>query len=132
VQLPEVLVGTDRDEEAHPLAGDTVLEVVQPATAWLGTLSATRVGLHPGEVEMMGNDIAGIGVHIRARVSSFARPGEVLVSRTVTDLVAGSGIEFEDRGEQLLKGVHGSSSPSQPEGIGQNGHSSSRSHTTCS
>jgi class 3 adenylate cyclase len=58
-----------------------------------------RAGLHTGEVETMGNDIAGIAVHIGARVSSLARPGEVLVSRTVVDLVAGSGIEFADRDE---------------------------------
>jgi class 3 adenylate cyclase len=67
-----------------------------------------RAGLHTGEVETMENDITGIAVHIGSRVSSLARPGEVLVSRTVTDLVAGSGIEFEDRGEHELKGVPGS------------------------
>ena len=53
----------------------------------------------------MGKDIAGLGVHIGARVSALARPGEVLVSRTVKDLVSGSGIEFEDRGLHTLKGV---------------------------
>jgi class 3 adenylate cyclase len=67
-----------------------------------------RAGLHTGEVETMENDITGIAVHIGSRVSSLARPGEVLVSRTVTDLVAGSGIEFEDRGEHELRGVPGS------------------------
>jgi class 3 adenylate cyclase len=66
-----------------------------------------RVGLHTGEVELMGDDIAGIAVHIGARVSELAAPGEVLVSRTVVDLVAGSGIAFEDRGERELKGVPG-------------------------
>ena len=55
----------------------------------------------------MGDDIAGIAVHISARVSELAAPGEVLVSRTVVDLVAGSGIKFEDRGEHELKGVPG-------------------------
>jgi len=64
-----------------------------------------RAGLHTGEVELRGNDIGGIAVHIGARVSALAGPGEVLVSRTVTDLVAGSGIEFEDRGEHRLKGI---------------------------
>jgi class 3 adenylate cyclase len=63
--------------------------------------------LHTGEVELMGDDIAGIAVHISARVSELAAPGEVLVSRTVVDLVAGSGIKFEDRGEHELKGVPG-------------------------
>jgi class 3 adenylate cyclase len=53
----------------------------------------------------MGNDIAGLGVHIGARVSALAGPGEVLVSRTVKDLVSGSGIEFEDRGLHTFKGL---------------------------
>ena len=66
-----------------------------------------RVGVHTGEVERRGDDVAGIGVHIAARVEAAARPGEVWVSRTVTDLVTGSGIEFDDRGERQLKGVPG-------------------------
>jgi class 3 adenylate cyclase len=66
-----------------------------------------RAGLHTGEIELHGDDIGGIAVHIGQRVSALARPREVLVSRTVTDLVAGSGIEFEDRGEHDLKGVPG-------------------------
>jgi class 3 adenylate cyclase len=66
-----------------------------------------RAGLHTGEVEIRGQDIGGIAVHIGARVAGLAGPGEVLVSRTVTDLVAGSGIEFIDRGEHVLKGVPG-------------------------
>ncbi len=64
-----------------------------------------RAGIHTGEVEVMGDDIGGIGVHIGARVSSEARSGEVLVSRTVKDLVAGSAITFVDRGLHHLKGV---------------------------
>ena len=64
-----------------------------------------RVGLHTGEVEGRGSDIAGIAVHIAARVAAAAGPMEILVSRTVTDLVAGSEIGFEDRGEHELKGV---------------------------
>jgi class 3 adenylate cyclase len=66
-----------------------------------------RVGLHSGEIELRGDDVAGMAVHIGARVAALADAGEVLVSRTVTDLVAGSGIEFEDRGEHELKGVPG-------------------------
>ncbi len=66
-----------------------------------------RVGLHTGECERQGTKLAGIAVHIGARIAAFARPGEVLVSRTVKDLVAGSGIEFADRGEHELKGVPG-------------------------
>jgi class 3 adenylate cyclase len=67
----------------------------------------TRAGIHTGEVELIGDGIGGIAVHIGARVSAVAGPGEVLVSRTVVDLVAGSGIEFDDRGEHELKGVPG-------------------------
>jgi len=66
-----------------------------------------RAGLHTGEVEIRGEDIGGITVHIAPRVAAMAAPGEVLVSRTLTDLVAGSGIAFEDRGEHELKGVPG-------------------------
>jgi class 3 adenylate cyclase len=55
----------------------------------------------------MGDDVGGIAVHIGARVASLAGAGEVLVSRTVKDLVAGSGLRFEDRGSQTLKGVPG-------------------------
>lgn len=66
-----------------------------------------RVGLHTGEIEIRGDDIGGIAVHIAARVSALADTRQVLVSRTVTDLVAGSGLEFEDQGEHALKGVPG-------------------------
>jgi class 3 adenylate cyclase len=64
-----------------------------------------RAGLHTGECEVMGDDIGGVAVHIAARVSALAQSGEVLVSRTVKDLVAGSGIEFADRGVHALKGI---------------------------
>lgn len=64
-----------------------------------------RAGLHCGEVEIIGDDIGGIAVNIAARVGALASTGEVLASRTVRDLVAGSGIGFEDRGETELKGV---------------------------
>lgn len=67
-----------------------------------------RAGLHSGEVELRGDDVGGIAVHIGARVAAVAGAGEVLVSRTVNDLVSGSGIEFEDGGEHELKGVPGS------------------------
>jgi class 3 adenylate cyclase len=67
----------------------------------------TRSGLHTGEIELIGDDVGGIAVHIGARVSASARPGEVLVSGTVKDLVVGSGITFDDRGETELKGVPG-------------------------
>jgi pimeloyl-ACP methyl ester carboxylesterase len=66
-----------------------------------------RVGLHTGECEIAGGKIAGIAVHTGARVASRAVPGEVLVSHTVKDLVAGSGIQFEPRGAHELKGIPG-------------------------
>jgi len=64
-----------------------------------------RAGLHTGEVSLVGDDVAGIAVHIAARVAALAGAGEILVSSTVRDLVGGSGIEFDDRGEHALKGV---------------------------
>jgi class 3 adenylate cyclase len=64
-----------------------------------------RAGIHTGEVELRAGDIAGIAVHIGQRVSSLADAGEVLVTRTLVDLVAGSGLTFEDRGTHTLKGV---------------------------
>jgi class 3 adenylate cyclase/pimeloyl-ACP methyl ester carboxylesterase len=66
-----------------------------------------RAGLHTGEIELRAEDIGGIAVHIAARIEALAGEGEVLASRTVVDLVVGSGIEFRDRGEHELKGVPG-------------------------
>jgi class 3 adenylate cyclase len=66
-----------------------------------------RAGVHVGEIELVEDDVRGIAVHIGARVAALAGPGEVLASSTVKDLVAGSGIEFEDRGTHELKGVPG-------------------------
>lgn len=66
-----------------------------------------RAGLHTGELTLQGDDVEGIAVVIGARIMSLAAPGEVLVSGTVKDLVAGSGLSFEDRGEHALKGVQG-------------------------
>jgi class 3 adenylate cyclase len=82
---------------------------IRCAQAILGSSDAlgvrVRAGLHTGECEVMGDDIGGIAVHIASRVSARAGPDEVLVSRTVKDLVAGSGIEFSDRGAHTLKGI---------------------------
>ena len=64
-----------------------------------------RCGLHTGEIEMTGNDVQGIAVHIASRVSALAAADEILVSRTVKDLVAGSGLHFEERGRHALKGL---------------------------
>jgi len=67
-----------------------------------------RAGVHTGEVELIGDDVGGMAVHIGARVSALAGPGEVMVSQTVKDLVVGSGLQFVERGEHELKGVPGS------------------------
>jgi class 3 adenylate cyclase len=66
-----------------------------------------RIGLHTGECEVIGDKVTGIAVHIGSRVAGLAGPGEVLVTSTVKDLVAGSGIRFEGRGPHQLKGVPG-------------------------
>ena len=98
--------------------GDGVLATFDsPAQAIRGSLAMReamraldlpiRIGIHAGEVELRGQDIGGIAVHVGARVMDRACAGEILVSRTVTDLVAGSGTEFADRGEYELKGVAG-------------------------
>lgn len=66
-----------------------------------------RAGIHSGECEMRGDDVAGVAVHIAARVGQLAQPGEVLCTGTVRDLVAGSGLEFAPRGSRVLRGVPG-------------------------
>ncbi len=66
-----------------------------------------RAGLHTGECELVDSGVEGIAVHIGARVAAVAGPNEVLVSSTVKDLVAGSGLRFTDRGAHMLKGVPG-------------------------
>jgi class 3 adenylate cyclase len=68
---------------------------------------AIRAGLHTGECELMDDKVSGIAVHIGARVAQMAETNEVLVSSTVKDLVAGSGLDFNDRGTHMLKGVPG-------------------------
>jgi class 3 adenylate cyclase len=79
--------------------GQAIAESAQPLDI------EVRIGLHAGEVELVGDDIAGIAVHIASRIGARAGPGEVLVSRTVKDLVAGSGLAFSDQGEHELKGI---------------------------
>jgi class 3 adenylate cyclase len=74
----------------------------------VGALGLTiRAGIHTGEIEQLGADIGGIGVHIASRVIGHARDGEVWVSRTVRDLTTGSGLEYIDEGPRLLKGIPG-------------------------
>ena len=76
---------------------------IRDATGRIGI--EIRAGLHTGEIQRHGDDVAGMGVHIAARVQAAAEPGEVLASRTVKDLVVGSGVRFTDRGTHRLKGV---------------------------
>jgi class 3 adenylate cyclase len=64
-----------------------------------------RAGVHIGEIELRGNDIAGMTVHTASRIESIAQSGEILMSRTVVDLIVGSGIEVSPRGEHEFKGV---------------------------
>ena len=78
---------------------------VREAVRQLGV--AVRVGVHTGECEVMGSKVEGVSVHIGARVAAAAQSNEILVSNTVKDLVAGSGLHFEDRGEHVLKGIPG-------------------------
>ena len=92
------------------LAGTSVPRTAIPtATPVCRTLQLEiRVGLHTGECELLADDdIGGLAVHIGARVSSLAAPGEVLVSSTVRDLIVGSGQTLTDRGEHDLKGLPG-------------------------
>jgi class 3 adenylate cyclase len=85
------------------------IRCAQAITAAVRSLGVdVRAGLHTGECEVRGDDVAGLAVHIAARVGTVAEPEEVLVTSTVKDLVAGSGIDFVDRGEHQLKGVPGS------------------------
>jgi class 3 adenylate cyclase len=90
---------------------DGPARAVRCATAIRDAISALgleiRAGVHTGEIEVRGDDIAGLAVHIGQRVSAIAAPGEIIVSRTVADLITGSSIELVDRGEHELKGVPG-------------------------
>lgn len=69
------------------------------------TASPCRAGIHTGECELEGDKLAGMAVHIAARIQAAAEPGEILVSSTVKDLAVGSNIRFTDKGEKSLKGV---------------------------
>jgi class 3 adenylate cyclase len=88
-----------------PLRGIRCAQAIVEATATLGI--EVRAGLHTGEVERAGDQLAGVAVHAGARVASMADASEVLVSQTVKDLVVGAGVHFEDRGVHELKGVPG-------------------------
>lgn len=90
---------------AGPTRAIRCADAIRRSTALLDV--DLRVGLHTGEIEDRGDDIAGIAVHIAQRVCSAAPPGEVIVSRTTADLATGAGIQFEDLGDHALKGVAG-------------------------
>jgi class 3 adenylate cyclase len=81
-------------------------QAIRTGVAGLGL--QMRAGVHTGECELMGTDVAGLAVHVASRVQSAAEPGEILVSNTVRDLVAGSGLELVERGSFELKGLSGS------------------------
>ncbi len=112
-----VRAGLDRfDGRLIKTTGDGVVATftgpargAQAAREILDALAAqdlhARAGLHVGEIELQGDDIAGLAVHVAARVMGKAGDDEVLVSRTVRDLTAGSGLQFEDRGTHTLKGI---------------------------
>lgn len=89
-----------------PARGLHCARAIQGATNGIGL--SVRAGLHVGECEIRGDDVSGLAIHIAARVAALADANEILVSRTVVDLVAGSGLDFIDRGDHELRGVPGS------------------------
>jgi class 3 adenylate cyclase len=90
---------------------DSPTRAVRCAVAMMRSIEAVdldiRIGVHTGEIESVGDDVRGIAVHVAARVMAFAGAHEVMVSQTTTDLVEGSGLEFEDIGRRELKGLSG-------------------------
>jgi class 3 adenylate cyclase len=101
----------DRAGDGFLATFDGPARAVRSALAIVSELASlqldVRAGVHTGEVEIAGEGISGIAVHIAARVATLATAGEVLVTRTVKDLTAGSGIEFQGRGTHALRGVPG-------------------------
>jgi class 3 adenylate cyclase len=90
---------------AGPARAIACAQALVSGVAELGLI--LRAGVHTGECEVLGDDLGGMAVHIGARVGAMAEPGQILVSKTVVDLVVGSGLQFADRGEYELKGVPG-------------------------
>ena len=90
---------------------DSPARAVRGAAAMIDAATAhgltARAGVHAGEVELEGDEVRGIAVHAAARILGAAQPGEVLVSTTIRDLLAGSGLQFADRGEFQLRGLNG-------------------------
>lgn len=100
------LVNRRGDDVLAVFAGATAaIECARAIRASLGV--AIRAGVHVGECERRGGDVAGVAVHLAARVMEQAKPGQILVSSTVRDLVAGSGLVFEDCGRKPLRGLPG-------------------------
>jgi class 3 adenylate cyclase len=91
--------------EGPPSAAVRCARAIVAATAELGV--EIRAGLHTGECELIGDDVGGMAVHVAARVADLAQSGEVLVSSTLRQAVAGSGVRFEPRGQHELRGVPG-------------------------
>jgi class 3 adenylate cyclase/quercetin dioxygenase-like cupin family protein len=93
------------------LVFDNPARAVRAAAAMLDTAAnhglTARAGIHTGEIELQGDEIRGIAVHAAARILAVAKPGQVVVSGTVRDLLAGSGMEFSDLGEHELRGLEG-------------------------
>jgi pimeloyl-ACP methyl ester carboxylesterase len=102
-------IGTRGDDFLVTFDGPArAIKCARSITEAAGALGiAVRSGIHTGEVRLHGDDLAGITVHIGARVAAMAAPGEVLTTTTVRDLVVGAGLRFEDRGEHELRGVPG-------------------------
>jgi class 3 adenylate cyclase len=91
---------------SQPSTARRALSCAQSINAELHRLGIPiRAGIHTGEVELVDDDVRGIAVHIASRVAGLGRADDIVVSRTIKDLVAGSGISFEDFGTHILKGV---------------------------
>jgi class 3 adenylate cyclase len=92
---------------ADNIAGAKMVTIGGANVTGVSVVDQIRVGVHTGECERRGDDLAGLGVHIAARVGATAGPNQVLVTSTVRDLVLGSDIDFHEAGKQNLKGVPG-------------------------
>ena len=103
--LPKTQYAKSGDLHDGPARAIRCAEAISAGVTLLGV--RVRAGLHTGECDVIGDKVGGIAVHIGARVAGWAGAGEVLLSGTVRDLVAGTGIRFEERGAHPLKGVPG-------------------------
>ncbi len=107
-EIEEFLTGSRHGPEPDRILASILFTDIVGSTDRAAELGLeVRTGLHTGECELIDDNVGGIAVHTTSRIAALARPGEVLVSHTVKDLVAGSGIRFESRGTHTLKGVPG-------------------------